>query len=118
MFNKILKKVPKAGLFAVLGGLICTAFVSNAQAATGDDAVFVANNIWMMVSTFLVFIMRLGFASLEVGSTRAKNTINILFKNTMIVAIGLLTYAIIGFNLMYPGDSWIVLVITESAPWR
>ena len=35
---------------------------------------------------------------------RAKNTVNILFKNTSIVAIGLLTYALCGFSLMYPGD--------------
>jgi Amt family ammonium transporter len=65
---------------------------------------FTANNIWMMVSIFLVFIMHLGFATVETGLTRAKNTVNILFKNTAIVAIGLLTYAVIGFNLMYPGD--------------
>ncbi len=38
------------------------------------------------------------------GLTRAKNTCNILFKNTLIPAIGLLTYALVGFNLMYPGD--------------
>lgn len=62
-----------------------------------------ASNIWMMVATFLVFIMHLGFASLEAGLTRSKNTVNILFKNTLIPAIGLLTYAFIGFNLMYPG---------------
>ncbi|MGE4488926.1 MAG: ammonium transporter [Kiritimatiellales bacterium] len=65
---------------------------------------FTANNIWMMVSIFLVFTMHLGFATVETGLTRAKNTVNILFKNTAIVAIGLLTYALIGFNLMYPGD--------------
>ncbi len=62
-----------------------------------------ASNIWMMVATFLVFIMHLGFASLEAGLTRSKNTVNILFKNTLIPAIGLLTYAWFGFNLMYPG---------------
>jgi Amt family ammonium transporter len=61
------------------------------------------NNVWMMVATFLVFIMHLGFASLEAGLTRSKNTVNILFKNTLIPAIGLLTYAFFGFNLMYPG---------------
>jgi len=61
------------------------------------------NNTWMLVSTFLVFIMHLGFATLESGLTRSKNTVNILFKNTAIIAIGLLTYAIAGFNLMYPG---------------
>jgi Amt family ammonium transporter len=58
----------------------------------------------MMVSIFLVFIMHLGFATVETGLTRAKNTVNILFKNTAIVAIGLLTYALVGFNLMYPGE--------------
>jgi Amt family ammonium transporter len=62
----------------------------------------------MMVSIFLVFIMHLGFATVESGLTRAKNTVNILFKNTAIVAIGLLTYALMGFNLMYPGDSWLI----------
>jgi ammonium transporter, Amt family len=64
---------------------------------------------WMMVSTFLVFIMHLGFATVESGLTRAKNTVNILFKNTLIPAIGLLTYALIGFNLMYPGEgNWLL----------
>ena len=67
---------------------------------------FTVNNVWMMVATFLVFIMHLGFATLESGLTRAKNTVNILFKNTMIISIGLLTYALIGFNAMYPGDWW------------
>jgi Amt family ammonium transporter len=58
----------------------------------------------MLISTILVFLMHLGFAALEAGLTRAKNTVNILFKNTSIVAIGLLTYALCGFSLMYPGD--------------
>lgn len=56
-----------------------------------------------MIATILVFIMHLGFATLEAGLTRSKNTVNILFKNTIIPAIGLLTYALVGFNLMYPG---------------
>ena len=90
----------------VLMGAICLSSVTLAQAATGDEALFVVNNVWMMVSTFLVFVMHLGFASLESGLTRAKNTVNILFKNTMIISIGLLTYALCGFNLMYPGDAW------------
>jgi Amt family ammonium transporter len=64
---------------------------------------FTANNTWMLVSTVLVFIMHLGFASLEAGFVRSKNTVNILFKNAMIISIGLLTYCFVGFNLMYPG---------------
>lgn len=59
-----------------------------------------------MIATTMVFIMHLGFASLEAGLTRSKNTVNILFKNTIIPAIGLLTYAFVGFNLMYPGAEY------------
>jgi Amt family ammonium transporter len=66
-------------------------------------AVFTINNVWMMLSAGLVFIMHLGFATVESGLTRSKNTVNILFKNTLIPCIGLLTYALCGFNLMYPG---------------
>lgn len=68
-----------------------------------SDVLFTVNNTWMLVSAFLVFIMHLGFSCIEVGLTQAKNTANILFKNMAIVAIGLLTYAVVGFNLMYPG---------------
>jgi len=46
--------------------------------------------------------MHLGFAFLEIGLTRQKNTINILFKNIFIITVGLLLYALVGFNLMYP----------------
>jgi len=68
-----------------------------------NEALFTANNVWMLVATVLVFIMHLGFASLEAGFVQKKNTVNILFKNAMIIAIGLLTYYFVGFNLMYPG---------------
>ncbi len=69
-----------------------------------DIATFTANNVWMMVCTALVFFMHSGFAFLEIGLTRQKNTINILFKNIFIITVGLLMYYIGGFNLMYPGD--------------
>lgn len=71
--------------------------------AAANEAKFIANNIWMMVATVLVFIMHLGFATLEAGFVQRKNVVNILFKNVMIVSIGILSYCIIGFNLMYPG---------------
>jgi len=69
-----------------------------------DAALFTANNLWMLVATILVFIMHLGFACLETGLTRAKNAVNILFKNISIVAIGTLTYTLVGFSLMYGDD--------------
>jgi ammonium transporter, Amt family len=93
---------------SVLTILVFAGYTSYAQeeaaGPTVADAIFTANNIWMLVATFLVFIMHLGFASVESGLTRAKNTTNILFKNVSIISIGILTYALVGFNLMYPGD--------------
>ncbi|TVZ25322.1 Amt family ammonium transporter [Gillisia sp. Hel_I_86] len=68
-----------------------------------DSGLFTANNLWMMICTGLVFFMHLGFSLLEIGLTRQKNTINILFKNLFIICAGLLMYYIGGFNLMYPG---------------
>jgi len=105
------KSVKLTGLLALLL-LVAMPFMAFAQEeaeevaemVTAADAVFVANNTWMLVATFLVFLMHLGFASLEAGMTRAKNTVNILFKNTAIISLGILTYALVGFNLMYPGD--------------
>ncbi len=79
-----------------------------AQEAGAPDAAetaqWMVNNLWIMIAGMLVFIMHLGFAALESGMTQSKNTVNILFKNSMIICIGILTYALCGFNLMYPGD--------------
>ena len=67
------------------------------------EGLFTANNTWMLVATAMVFIMHLGFATLESGFVQRKNVVNILFKNVMIISIGLLSYYVMGFNLMYPG---------------
>ena len=93
------------------GGAVLAATLLTPGAAMADvaeDALFTANNIWMMLSAALVFIMHLGFAMVESGLTRAKNTTNILFKNTFIICCGILTYFVVGFNLMYPGDFGII----------
>ena len=71
------------------------------------------NNVWMMVCTFLVFFMHLGFTFLEIGLTRQKNSINILFKNFFVITAGLIIYCAIGFNLMYPGE-WLIEDILGS----
>jgi len=76
---------------------------AKAALEVGTSGLFTANNTWMLVSTVLVFIMHLGFATLESGFVQRKNVVNILFKNCMIISMGLLTYWLMGFNLMYPG---------------
>lgn len=67
---------------------------------------FTVSMLWTVIAAAMVFIMHLGFATLEAGLTQSKNTVNILFKNVWIISIGLLTYAAMGFNTHYPVDSW------------
>ena len=76
------------------------------ELAAADAAMFTVNNTWMLIAAFLVFVMHLGFAVLESGLAQSKNTVNVLFKNLCVLSIGLLTYAAIGFNLMYPGAEY------------
>jgi ammonium transporter, Amt family len=65
---------------------------------------FTISNLWILIAAALVFMMHLGFATLESGLTQSKNTTNILFKNVFIICMGILTYLVYGFNAMYPGD--------------
>ena len=76
------------------------------SAETAKEAMFTVNNLWIMIAAMLVFIMNLGFATVESGLARAKNCTNILFKNLMVPAIGILTFALCGFSLMYPEGHW------------
>lgn len=69
---------------------------------------FVISMLWTVVAAALVFIMHLGFATLEAGLTQSKNTVNILFKNIWIICIGLLTYAVWGFVSHYAVDGWLI----------
>ena len=70
---------------------------------TPEASMFTVNNLWILLSAALVFIMHLGFCSVESGLCQKKNTVNILFKNVFIVCIGALGYMAWGFNAMYPG---------------
>ena len=79
------------------------AFVTDVYPSTSGYGTFLVNNLWLLISAFLVFAMHLGFATLESGLTQSKNTVNILFKNVFIISAGLLTYYFFGFNTHYPG---------------
>ena len=83
-----------------------TTFAETIDTAALSEIKFTVGNLWIMIAAILVFIMHLGFAALEAGSVQKKNVANIPFKNTAILAIGLLTYALMGFNLMYPGEAF------------
>jgi Amt family ammonium transporter len=61
------------------------------------------DTLWVMIAAFLVFFMNLGFALVESGFCRAKNTVNILFKNFVVFAVASLAFLAVGFGLMF-GD--------------
>ena len=69
--------------------------------------------MWMMVGAILVFFMHAGFAMVEAGLTRSKNTVNILMKNLLTLSIGALLYFIAGFAIMF-GPSAFGLIGTEG----
>jgi Amt family ammonium transporter len=69
--------------------------------------------LWVMLGAILVFFMHAGFAMVETGFTRSKNTLNILMKNMLTVAIGSILYFFIGFALMF-GPSAFGFIGTEG----
>jgi len=62
------------------------------------------NTVWVLLAAALVFFMEAGFAMLEAGFIRAKNSLNIIMKVLIDCCSGLLGYWLIGFGLMYGVD--------------
>lgn len=60
--------------------------------------------VWFLIGAVLVFWMQAGFAMVEAGFTRAKNTGNIIMKNLMDFCIGTFTFILIGFGLLMGED--------------
>ena len=67
----------------------------------------VANIIWLCLCALLVFFMQAGFAMVESGLTRAKNSVNIMMKNLLDFSLGALLFWAIGYAIMYcSGDDF------------
>lgn len=78
--------------------------LSSAEGTDGDTVsqlVSGVNTVWMLLAAMLVFFMQPGFALVEAGFTRTKNTANILMKNFVDFMFGSLLYWFIGFGLMF-----------------
>lgn len=105
--NKTMRKqlLTTIGLLLASSAIACAAPESYEKFKEEPGfAYFALSNLWILISAALVFIMHLGFASVESGLCQKKNTVNILFKNVFIVCIGSLGYMLYGFNAMYPGN--------------
>ncbi len=59
------------------------------------------DTVWVLFAAFLVFFMNLGFAMVESGLCRSKNTVNILAKNFIVFAIASISFWILGWGLMF-----------------
>ncbi|KAA6345833.1 Ammonia channel [termite gut metagenome] len=68
---------------------------------TINDLVLGLNTVWMLLAAMLVFFMQPGFALVEAGFTRVKNTTNILMKNLIDFSFGALLYWFVGFGIMF-----------------
>ena len=77
-------------------------------AAAPDINPYIFTTLLFLVGGFLVFWMAAGFAMLEAGLVRSKNVTMQLTKNIALFSIAAIMYWLVGFNLMYPGDGWIV----------
>lgn len=66
---------------------------------------YALDTLYFLVMGAFVMWMAAGFSMLEAGLVRAKNTTEILTKNVALYAIACIMYMLIGYNLMYPGDS-------------
>jgi Amt family ammonium transporter len=80
---------------------IFLAAASNAHAKTAEELTIALDTIWVLVTASLVFFMNLGFALVESGFCRAKNTVNILSKNFIVFAISCLAFYVFGWGLMF-----------------
>jgi Amt family ammonium transporter len=90
----------------VMAWLVVPALLEAQEAAAApaiDNTKVALDTIWTMVAAFLVFFMNLGFAMVESGLCRAKNTVNILFKNFIVFAASSIAFLVLGFGLMF-GD--------------
>lgn len=59
------------------------------------------DTVWMLLAAMLVFFMQPGFALVEAGFTRTKNTTNILMKNFVDFTVGSILFWFVGFGLMF-----------------
>ncbi|HRR89415.1 MAG TPA: ammonium transporter family protein [Eubacteriales bacterium] len=69
------------------------------------DMAMIVDTLWVVFAGALVFFMNLGFASVESGLARSKNTVNILSKNFIVFAVSSLGFMLLGWGLMFGGDN-------------
>ncbi len=122
--------LPRAIFPAAAAGLATFLFAAPASAEVTAESQFVFNSFSFLIHGVLVMWMAAGFAMLESGLVRTKNTAMICLKNMALYSIAGLLYYLIGYNLMYvdvagwigsfsflynPGDAELALINADEA---
>lgn len=68
------------------------------------EIAYALDTFYFLISAALVMWMAAGFAMLEAGLVRSKNTVEILNKNALLYGVACIVYLIVGYNIMYPAD--------------
>ncbi|PWE32657.1 ammonium transporter [Maritimibacter sp. 55A14] len=99
-----------AGLAAAALTLVPSLAFAQDAATPGFDEIgpYIMTTLLFCMAGFLVFFMAAGFAMLEGGLVRSKNVTMQMTKNIALYSFAAIMYWLIGFNLMYPGDAWIM----------
>jgi Amt family ammonium transporter len=103
--NRLIKNYK---VFLILVGTIATLLfitsMAKADEVIPDKVATAVDNVWVLITAFLVFFMQAGFAMVEAGFTRSKNASNIVMKNLMDFAIGSVIFWLFGFAFMFGKD--------------
>lgn len=93
-------------LVVVLLGLLMLMLpgVAMAEDLTTEELAVAINTVWTLLAGFLVFMMHAGFTMVEIGFTRAKNTVNIMMKNLLTIALGVVLFFAVGFGFAFGPD--------------
>ncbi len=100
-------------LVALLMLLVPAAALAQEAAPTVESVLQQVNNskvaldtLWTLLAAFLVMFMAAGFALLESGFCRAKNTVNILAKNFVVFAVTAIAFLVVGWGIMFGDGTW------------
>ncbi len=98
----------KYWLGGVLAACLALSVKADAAAKTPEELTIALDTVWVVLTASLVFFMNLGFALVESGMCRSKNTVNILSKNFIVFAISCLAFYVFGWGLMFGNGSGII----------
>ncbi len=106
--------VAASGIILAFPGV---ALGQDATTGVSPESTFVFNSLLFLVGGFLVMWMAAGFTMLETGFVRTRNAAAQCLKGVGIYAISTLTYFVLGYSLMYPGDGWVMDGVLGAFAW-